>query len=134
MSYAADVLREGVRRVLVGQAILTLVTGLGFFVALGSGAAVAAFYGGGVALVGTGLLARRVQRTPETLAPGLGSPQFALYAGVLPRYIAMLVLFALGIGALKLLPLPLIVAFAIAQLGFLISLTSILHHPNATRK
>ena len=34
-------------------------------------------------------------------------------------FVAVLVLLAVGIGALKLAPLPLIIAFAVAQLGFL---------------
>ena len=127
MSYAAEDLRQGVRRVLLSQAVLTLVTGAAFLVSLGSAAALAALYGGAVAVIGTWLLGRRVQRTPETPAQTLAGAQFALYAGILPRFIVTLVLLGIGIGGLKLFPLPLIAAFAVAQLGFLINFASLLH-------
>lgn len=39
MSYAAEMLRQGIRRVLLSQAVLTLLTGAAFFVSLGSVAA-----------------------------------------------------------------------------------------------
>lgn len=129
MSYAAENLRQSVRKVLLVQAVLTLLTGAAFFASLGSGAAFAALYGGAVALISTWLLGRRVQRTPDTPAQGHAGGQLALYAGILPRFIVTLALLGIGIGGLKLLPIPLIVAFAVAQLGFLINLASILHPP-----
>ena len=129
MSYAAESFRQGVRRVLLSQVVLTLLTGAVFFVSLGSGAAWAALYGGAVAVIGTWLLARRVQRTPETPAQTQAAGQLALYAGVLPRFIVTLALLGIGIGGLKLFPLPLIAAFAIAQLGFLVNLASVRHPP-----
>lgn len=127
MSYAADMLRQTVRRVLLVQAVLTLLTGAAFFALLGSLPAFAALYGGAIALIGTWLLGRRVQRTPETPAQGHSGGQLALYAGILPRFIVTLVLLGIGIGGLKLFPIPLITAFAVAQLGFLINLSSHLH-------
>ena len=129
MSHAAEILRQGVRRVLLSQAVLTLLTGAVFLVSLGSGAAVAALYGGAVALLSTWLLGRRVQRIPEIPAQGHAGGQLALYAGVLPRFIVTLALLGIGIGGLKLFPLPLIAAFAVAQLGFLINLVSVMHPP-----
>ena len=129
MSYAAEMLRQGVRRVLLSQAVLTLLTGAAFFFSLGSGAALAALYGGVIALIGTWLLGKRVQRTPETPAQGYTGGQLALYAGVLPRFIVTLVLLGIGIGGLKLFPMPLIAAFAVAQLGFLVTFASVRHPP-----
>ena len=129
MSYAAEFLRQGVRRVLLSQAVLTLLAGAAFFVSLGSAAALAALYGGVVALISTWLLGRRVQRTPETPAQAHAGGQLALYAGILPRFIVTLALLGIGIGGLKLFPLPLIAAFAVAQLGFLINLVGIPHPP-----
>lgn len=129
MSHAAEILRQSVRRVLLVQAVLTLSTGAVFFALLGNVAAFAALYGGTVALISTWLLGRRVQRTPEFPAPGQSGGQPALYAGILPRFIVTLALLGIGIGGLKLFPLPLITAFAVAQLGFLINVLSIRHPP-----
>ena len=129
MSYAAEILRQGVRRVLLSQAVLTFLTGAVIFVSLGVAAGLAALYGGATALISTWLLGRRVQRIPETPAQAHAGVQLALYAGILPRFIVTLALLGIGIGGLKLFPLPLIAAFAVAQLGFLINLASILHPP-----
>ena len=129
MSHAAEILSQGIRRVLVSQIVLTLLTAGAAFALLGSAAALAAFYGGGVALMGTWLLGRRVSRTPEIARQGDTGSQLALYAGILPRFIVTLALLAAGIGWLKLAPIPLIVAFGLAQLGFAINLGSARQRP-----
>lgn len=124
MSHAAEILSQGIRRVLLSQIALTLLATAAAFALQGSAAALAAFYGGGVALIGTWLLGRRISRTPETVQQGDAGNQLALYAGVLPRFIVTLALLAAGLGWLKLAPIPLIVAFGLAQLGFAINLGS----------
>ena len=129
MSHAAEILSQGIRRVLVSQIVLTLLTAGVAFALLGSAAALAALYGGGVALVSTWLLGRRVSRTPEIARQGDTGSQLALYAGILPRFIVTLALLAAGIGWLKLAPIPLIVAFGLAQLGFAINLGSARQRP-----
>jgi ATP synthase protein I len=129
MSHAAEILSQGIRRVLLSQIVLTLLTSGAAFALLGSAAALAAFYGGGVALMGTWLLGRRISRTPETAQQGDAVNQLALYAGVLPRFIVTLVLLAAGLGWFKLAPIPLIVAFGLAQLGFVINLASARQRP-----
>ena len=129
MSHAAEILSQGIRRVLVSQIVLTLLTAGAAFALLGSAAALAALYGGGVALVSTWLLGRRVSRTQEIARQGDTGSQLALYAGILPRFIVTLALLAAGIGWLKLAPIPLIVAFGLAQLGFAINLGSARQRP-----
>ncbi|HMK14068.1 MAG TPA: ATP synthase subunit I [Burkholderiales bacterium] len=129
MSHAAEILSQGIRRVLISQMVLTLLTAGAALVLLGSAAALAAFYGGGVALISTWLLGRRVSRTPETVKQNDAVNQLALYAGVLPRFIVTLALLAAGLGWLKLAPIPLIVAFGLAQLGFVINLASARQRP-----
>jgi ATP synthase protein I len=124
MSHAAEILSQGIRRVLVSQIALTLLATAAAFALQGSAAALAAFYGGGVALIGTWLLGRRISRTPETAQQGDAVNQLAMYAGVLPRFFVTLALLAVGIGGLKLAPIPLIIVFALAQLGFVINLAS----------
>lgn len=103
-------LRKGVRRVLLFQALLTLFVAAVFGVARGRYDFLSALYGGAVAALLSGWLGRGVLRST-----GLGS----LYANAITRYGAAMLFLGLGLGVLKLAPLPLIVAFAVAQFGFL---------------
>lgn len=106
-------LRKGVHRVLLFQALLTLLVAAAFGVARGQYDFLSALYGGAVAVLLSGWLGRGVLR-----ASGLGS----LYANMITRYGAAMLFLGLGMGVLKLAPLPLIVAFAVAQFGFLAEL------------
>ena len=115
MNFAAEQLRKGVRRVLLFQALLTLLVAVVFGVARGRYDFSSAMYGGAVAVLLSGWLGRGVLR-----ATGLGS----LYANAVTRYGAAMLFLGLGLGALKLAPLPLIVAFAVAQFGFLAEMRS----------
>lgn len=110
MSFAADKLRKGVRRVLLFQALLTLFVAAAFGIARGRYEFLSALYGGITTILLTAWLGRGVLR-----GGGLGS----MYANAITRYGAAMVLLGVGLGALKLAPLPLIVAFAVAQFGFL---------------
>ena len=92
------------------QAWLTLFVAAGFGFARGGLSLLSALYGGAITLLLTGWLGRGVWR-----AGGLG----ALYANAITRYAAAMLFLGLGLGVLKLAPLPLIVAFAVAQIGFL---------------
>ena len=110
MNFAAEALRKGVRRVIVLQALLTLSVAAVFGLIRGRFDFMSALYGGVVTMLLSGWLGRGIWR-----ADGLG----ALYANAVTRYAAAVVLLGLGLGALKLAPLPLIIAFAVAQFGFL---------------
>jgi ATP synthase protein I len=110
MNFAAEALRKGVRRVVLFQALLTLSVAAAFGYARGRHEFISALYGGATVMLLSLLLGRGVGR-----AKGLG----ALYANAVTRYAAAVVLLGLGFGALKLAPLPLILAFAVAQFGFL---------------
>lgn len=106
-------LREEVRRVIVFQALLTLLVAAGFGYARGGQSILSALYGGAVAVLLSAWLGRGVTR-----AAGLGT----LFANAITRYAAAIVFLGIGMGVLKLTPLPLIVAFAVAQFGFLASM------------
>ncbi len=110
-----ETLRKGVRRVLLFQALLTLLVAAAFGVARGRYEFLSALYGGAVAVLLSGWLGRGVLRST-----GLGS----LYANAITRYGAAMLFLGLGMGVLKLAPLPLIVAFAVAQFGFLAEMRS----------
>ena len=109
MNLAADKLRKGVRRVLLLQALLTLLIAAGFGLARGGPDFLSALYGGTTAMLLTAWLGRGVLR-----GGGLGS----MYANAITRYGAAMLFLGLGLGVLKLAPLPLIMAFAAAQFGF----------------
>lgn len=110
MNFAAETLRKGVRRVILFQGLLTLLVAAGFGYVRGGPDILSAMYGGVVAMLLSGWLGRGVLR-----ASGLGS----LFANAVTRYAAAMLFLGLGLGGLKLAPLPLIVAFAVAQLGYL---------------
>lgn len=113
MNFAAAKLRKGVRRVLLFQALLTLLVAAAFGVARGRHDFLSALYGGAVAVLLSAWLGRGVLRSAS-----LGS----LYANAITRYGAAMVLLGVGLGVLRLAPLPLIAAFAVAQFGFLAEL------------
>jgi len=110
MNFAAEALRKEVRRVILFQALLSLTVAAAFGYARGRYDFMSALYGGAVVMLLSAWLGRGVRR-----AGGLG----ALYANAVTRYVAAMVLLGIGLGVLKLAPLPLIVAFAVAQFGFL---------------
>lgn len=112
-------LRQGVRRVMLAQALLTLLVATGFGLCGGWREALAAGYGGAVTILVSGWLGWRLRRAGERTqaAAGLG----LVYFSAALRYAAVIVLLVLGLGALGLSPLPLVVAFGLAQFGFLVS-------------
>ena len=123
MSYAAEVLRSGIRRVLVVQAlvVVSIAIAWGLFGTGGPGA-LAALYGGGVAMVVTLLLGLRIQLASDVGATDKARGAAALYLGVLERYAVVLIGVGVGMGVLHLEPLPLILGFASAQTGYLLRL------------
>ena len=120
---AAEDLNRGLRRVVVTQLVLTLLLAAGFFVfqdrPAGVAGALAACYGGAVTVLISVWLGWRMQRATRSArqmaAAGLGG----LYLGNLTRYALAFVLLALGLGVLKLSPIPLVIAFVVTQFGFL---------------
>lgn len=113
---------KGLSRVVATQLVLTLLLAAGFFVFQGGSAgALAACYGGAVTVAISLWMAwwtQRVARSARDMATaGLGR----LYLGNLARYALAIGLLAYGLGGLKLAPLPLVIAFAITQFGFVIS-------------
>lgn len=126
MSYAADVLSKGIRRVLLSQLVLVLGVAAGSWILVGEPAgqfsALSALYGGAITMLSTWWLGRRVQQSGAIALTQPQRSQMVLYAGALQRLVLTLVLLGLGLGWLDLAPVPLIVAFAAAQLGFLTNL------------
>lgn len=121
MTYAAEILRKGVRRVLRWQAGLSVTVGL---VVLFDGARsgrlesfCSALAGGAVAMLGTLVLALTIGRADGRQSPA--QAQLWLYGGAAGRFVLALVLLGLGLGVLGLSPLPFLAAFALGQVAFM---------------
>lgn len=121
MGYVNAVSRDA-RLVLQAQVFLTLLVAGGFGFAHGLLGALASLYGGAITILITGWLAWRVRRVGQTHSPG--ASLIVIYSSVVVRYTSVVVLVGTGIGVLNLPPLPLLVAFAITQFGFLAGMLS----------
>ena len=103
------------------QAGLVLIgAGIALFVA-GQDGAVAALYGGSVALANTLMLGRRVERVSRVAVENAQYGMVLLYISAVVRFVFILVAVAVGLGVLKLLPVPMIADFVAAQFAFVLA-------------
>ena len=132
MSYGSQVLNSGVKRSLLVQGVLIAIIAVVFLALKGVEQATAAVYGGLIALIVAALLGWRLQRAADLGAEEQkmqGSAQLAL--GAIERFVVVGAGFGLGIAVLKLPPIAMIVAFAVAQLSFLMRVpTRLEQHKN----
>jgi ATP synthase protein I len=106
-----------VRNIVIAQLILVpLVAALSLWVDVQ--AALAALYGGGIALGNTLLSARRVARAARVLDRDPGADVRSLYFGAVERFVFVLLTMALGMGWLRLSPPMLLLGFALAHLAY----------------
>jgi len=108
------------QRLLTIQAGLVLVAIIATLYFLGEVAISASLFGGAVAIANTILLSRRLESASSMAKDNPDGGVMTLYAGVVQRFIFVLAMFAIGMGLLKLAPLPLIGTFALAQLAYMI--------------
>ncbi len=95
---------------------------VGFFLFSGDPlAAQAAAYGGAMALFIAWMLGRRALLAAQVAKTHPGREMLVIYMGAVQRFVAVIVLFGLGMGWLDLQPVPLLAAFAIAQLGHVLN-------------
>lgn len=118
MSYAAKVLQGTARQVLTTQALLVLAAAVAFLVYGGSAKALAAAFGGGIALLNTLVSAHRLVRASEAAPGNPNRGMLELYIGAVTRFVATPALVAVGIVLLKLDPPAIIVGFVAAQVGY----------------
>jgi ATP synthase protein I len=112
MSYAVRMLRTALRKLLIVQLLLVLPVVLVYAGIKGGNSALAAGYGGGIALINAVIMAWRVGRTS-------GKPVLAdLYRGASVSFGMTLLLMGVGMGILKLDPPALLFGFAAAYLGY----------------
>ena len=131
MSYAAGVLRTGIRRTVTAQVLLVMALTALYLGTKGGFYALSALYGGATALAVTSLLGWRIQQAGESVQAGSHANNALLYASTLERLALVALAVGAGIGWLKLDPVALIAGFAIAQLGYLARGTTRLGNNNS---
>ncbi len=120
MSYANKLLYAGLRRQLLLQVVLTTVVALLFLTVSGSASGKGAAYGGLMAVANTLIQLWHWWRFDTRGSEGPAQNALLIYRIAIERFVATLLLFALGLGALKLAPLPLLSGFIAGQLVLLI--------------
>ncbi|MCK5918802.1 MAG: ATP synthase subunit I [Cocleimonas sp.] len=108
------------RKLLLIQATLIIVGMAASYHYYSDAGLLAAAYGGGTALVNTMLLSRRLDRAGEMAKSNPDAGVLTLYLGVVQRFVFVLIMFGFGMGAIHLLPPPLLGTFAVAQLAYMI--------------
>ncbi|ALG67845.1 ATP synthase subunit I [Beggiatoa leptomitoformis] len=108
----------GARKVLRVQTLLISGITLVFYFGFGQAEALAALYGGFIVLFNVWITHRRLQTALELAKVAPGKEVVALYAGAIQRFVATLIFFGLGMGWLQLSPVPMLVTFAVAQIGY----------------
>ncbi|MEN8218735.1 MAG: ATP synthase subunit I [Pseudomonadota bacterium] len=116
MSDKTTTLDTGASKMLAVQSLLTAGIAWAFYASDGLLAAQAALYGGCIVMFNVWLTNRRMQTAAET-APG--NEIIIFYLAAVQRFIFTLGFFILGMGWLELPPVPMVIAFAGAHLGYL---------------
>ncbi len=111
-------MQRSIRNLLIAQVVLTCLVATGFLFAKGAEFMWAAFYGGAILMTNTVLMGFRFQKAETAEGQNFA---LAMYAGVVQRFIITFAGFAIGIGWLKLAPVPQIVAFAAGYIGFIVA-------------
>jgi ATP synthase protein I len=107
----------GIRRLAVLQLALVAVTSIVFFTIYGGFQAGSVWFGGLTASLNVGWLLWRRQRADAGRALSAGQSLRLLYRSALERFMLVGLLFALGLGVLKLDPLALLTGFIVGQLA-----------------
>jgi len=119
LNTASREISTATRKVLALQVGASVLIAAAFFMGKGQVEAYSAFYGGMISAVIALLLGRGVARASETARHDHKKSMLILYIGAVQRFVIVLVLFGVGMKALKLSFIPLIIGFACAQLAHL---------------
>ena len=105
-------------KILAVQLLLTIIIAYAFYLYQGQLAAQSASYGGFIVMFNVWMTARRLQTATKIAKIAPGQEVKIFYLAAVQRFIFTLGFFILGMGWLGLLPIPLLVAFAVAHLGY----------------
>ncbi|HEY0634761.1 MAG TPA: ATP synthase subunit I [Gammaproteobacteria bacterium] len=120
MSYANKLLYAALRRQLLLQGVLTTVIALLYLTVSGSASGKGAAYGGLIAVANTLIQLWHWWRFDTKGSEGPAHNALLIYRIAIERFASTLLLFALGLGVLKLAPLPLLSGFIAGQMVLLI--------------
>ena len=110
-------LDTGASKILAVQAIIITVIAWFFYFYQNQLAAQSALYGGFIVMFNVWTMNRRIRRAAKIDEPGQEVKIF--YLAAMQRFIFTLSFFIIGMGLLNLPPIPMLVAFAVAHLGYL---------------
>jgi len=113
-----------INAILKMQMMVLLALGLFYWGWQDAAAAIACVYGGGIALVGTGLQRWYLIRAVKSAGSDAGKNLGKVYRCMIDRWLITIVLFAVAFIKLPLLPHPLLIGFCITQLAVLFSFFS----------
>ena len=119
MSFAAVVMRRTALRLIKIQAVIVTIISLLFYLFAGLSAFLAAFYGGGIVILGSLLMAWRITRAGETGVREKQQGYVEVYLGFIQKFFLTMILLAIGMGWLKLSPIIMLIAFALTHLSYL---------------
>jgi len=108
------------QRLLIIQAALVLIAIIATISFLDMGSATAALFGGCIALANSVLLYRKLDSASSMAKENPNGGIMTLYAGVIQRFVFVLLMFGVGMGLLKLNPVAMLGAFGLAQLAYMI--------------
>jgi len=112
---------SGIRYILVTQACLGLLVAIGFAIGTGGyGAILAALYGASITMLNSWMMHWRLKRATQSATGNSIQSQFHLFIGFIERIAFAVALILIGIKWLQLMPVPLVAAFGVTQLGFLV--------------
>ncbi len=109
-----------IRRPIALQMVLVAVVSVFFYLRSGTYAAVSVWFGGLTATLNILLLLWRSHRAASGPALSAGQSLWALYRTALERFVMVMMLFALGMGLLKLDPFALLSGFVVGQLALIL--------------
>ena len=107
------------RPILYLQAVLITLLVAGFLAFQNSAAAIAAAYGGLISLTNTLLILWRMSRAERIGPQSAHATLSRLMLSALERFATVAFMFALGMGALRLAPLPMLVSFGVTTLALI---------------
>lgn len=116
MSYE-KALQIAIKKLLIFQLFSVLAVAVGTLVFSGLAMCVAVMYGGGVAIINTLLQQWHARRAERVAGNSPERNMRLLFRCAIERFVAAVVLLAIGLGILGLMPLALILGFVTAQLA-----------------
>ncbi|OQW91919.1 MAG: hypothetical protein BWK79_15825 [Beggiatoa sp. IS2] len=108
----------GAHRIMAIQALLTSALGWFFYVYQNPLAGQSALYGGCMAIFNVWITHRRVLTATEVAKVAPGKETTVLYIAAVQRFVFTLAFFMIGMGWLALLPIPMLITFSVAQVGY----------------